>query len=381
MAKSLKVGLYALAKNEMKNLEEWLENMDQGLDYIAILDTGSTDGTWEYLQERAKNDPRFIIKQHIFETWAWDDARNMNLDMLPEDCDVCVCTDEDERWATKDWLKLLKKKWKKNTLQCYYTFNWKMKEDRVTPEVSFIYGKIHARNTHRWKYPVHEDILCTDKKKLTTKTVVNLYGELFLNHYPDQKKPRDYTPLIKLRVDRYNDSISKIYLIIAYTSLPTLEEKLQAIPYCEDVYNNPDDTLRCDRERAFCAYVRGSLAYYQNDISDAIAWMRKAIILDERYADPLIDLCRIYYARRNYPMAYRYILKALDANRLHIWVENSEAFETPVVPRLVAACAANLGRWQEALSFANAALENFPDDEETLKIKEAILKNMPANNQ
>jgi len=48
-----KICIYAICKNEMKFVETWLNNMSEA-DYIVVLDTGSTDGTYEYLQK----DPR-----------------------------------------------------------------------------------------------------------------------------------------------------------------------------------------------------------------------------------------------------------------------------------------------------------------------------------
>ena len=44
----------------MDNIERYVANFSKG-DYLCILDTGSTDGTWEYLQEAQKTYPNLII--------------------------------------------------------------------------------------------------------------------------------------------------------------------------------------------------------------------------------------------------------------------------------------------------------------------------------
>lgn len=43
-----KICVYAIAKNEMKFIDLWLDSMKEA-DYIVVLDTGSTDGTYEFL--------------------------------------------------------------------------------------------------------------------------------------------------------------------------------------------------------------------------------------------------------------------------------------------------------------------------------------------
>lgn len=43
-----KICVYAICKNEKSNIEKWLTSMNEA-DYIVVLDTGSTDGTYEML--------------------------------------------------------------------------------------------------------------------------------------------------------------------------------------------------------------------------------------------------------------------------------------------------------------------------------------------
>ena len=48
-----KICVYAICKNEEKFVDKWLESMSEA-DYIVVLDTGSTDNTYNLL----KNDTR-----------------------------------------------------------------------------------------------------------------------------------------------------------------------------------------------------------------------------------------------------------------------------------------------------------------------------------
>ncbi|MBR6253135.1 MAG: hypothetical protein IKR04_04805 [Clostridia bacterium] len=43
--------VYAICKNEVENVSKWLNSFGEA-DHVCVLDTGSTDGTWELLQEK-----------------------------------------------------------------------------------------------------------------------------------------------------------------------------------------------------------------------------------------------------------------------------------------------------------------------------------------
>lgn len=46
--KNLKIAIYAICKNELQFVDKWFMSMLEA-DYICVLDTGSTDGTYEAL--------------------------------------------------------------------------------------------------------------------------------------------------------------------------------------------------------------------------------------------------------------------------------------------------------------------------------------------
>ena len=62
-------------------------------DYIVVLDTGSTDGTYEKLKEDSRVT---VVKQEVITPWRFDVARNKSMELIPEDADILVCTDFDE---------------------------------------------------------------------------------------------------------------------------------------------------------------------------------------------------------------------------------------------------------------------------------------------
>ena len=66
-------------------------------DHIIVLDTGSTDDTVEKLQKLGVE-----VHQKIYEHFRFDTARNDSLDLIPNEYNIRVCTDLDERFESND---------------------------------------------------------------------------------------------------------------------------------------------------------------------------------------------------------------------------------------------------------------------------------------
>ncbi len=100
----LKICVYAICKNEASFVDSWMDSMNEA-DIIVVTDTGSEDDTVEKLKERGA-----IVYVDIVKPWRFDVARNISLDHVPEDVDICVCTDLDERFEP-GWRKRLEEAW------------------------------------------------------------------------------------------------------------------------------------------------------------------------------------------------------------------------------------------------------------------------------
>lgn len=84
----MKVSLTMIVKDEIDNLPGCLDSIQDLVDEIVIVDTGSTDGTLELVKERAD----------VWDQVEWTgfaDARNRSIELASGD--VCVVLDADER--------------------------------------------------------------------------------------------------------------------------------------------------------------------------------------------------------------------------------------------------------------------------------------------
>ena len=186
----MKIVVYAIAKNESSFVDRWMDSMSEA-DQVVVLDTGSDDGTAERLRARGA---RVAVEQII--PWRFDRARNRSLELVPEDADVCVCTDLDEVFRP-GWRSALEGVWTPETRQASYRYTWSFQPDG-SEGVVFWQEKIHARRGFRWVHPVHEVLEWVGEGE---RGPLALVQGVQLNHHPDPQKSRgQYLPLLELSV-------------------------------------------------------------------------------------------------------------------------------------------------------------------------------------
>ena len=222
-----KICIYAICKNEEKYIDTWYNSVKEA-DKIFILDTGSTDNTFNLLKDKEK----VTIKKEIISPWRFDIARNKSLDMVDKDTDICICIDLDEI-LLPGWRKILEQNWKEDTTRVYYTYNWKL-DNNNRPLVTFYTDKIHKRNGYKWTHPVHE---------VLTPGIIEhkiIIKDIILNHYPDLNKSRsNYLPLLEMSVkESPNDDRNMHYLGREYMYHQKYNEAI-------DILIKMNELLRC----------------------------------------------------------------------------------------------------------------------------------------
>ena len=181
----MKIAVYSIAKNELREVAGW-EEATRDADYRLVYDTGSTDGTDTELEKSSVT----VVHGRI-RPWRFDDARNAALAMIPEDIDICISLDMDERMHGKDcpigkgWYEAIQNNWSPQTsmLRCLM----------ISGGRTYYAYRIHARFGWRWKSPVHEVLLWRGQ----SGCVETLTEAMTIVHLPDAQKTRPPpTPLL-----------------------------------------------------------------------------------------------------------------------------------------------------------------------------------------
>ena len=293
--KKLKVYVYAICKNESQFVKRYVESMQEA-DGIYILDTGSTDDTMEQLKELGVH-----VKQEKIVPFRFDVARNKSLDMVPDDADICVCTDLDEVF-TKGWRKTLESAWsKEDPTRVEYLYNWSFDEYN-NPATTFYISKIHKRNAYVWKHPVHEVLECLLPKE---KSVI--VEGVVLNHHQDRTKARSsYLPLLEMSVkEDPEDDRNMHYLGREYMYYEKWNEAIDTLEHHLKLKNS---TWKDERAASMRFIARSYLGLKRSE--EAKMWFEKAIQEAPYLREGYVELAQIYYQEKNYKKSYDLLKEA-----------------------------------------------------------------------
>lgn len=294
-----KVCVYAISKNEEMFVDRWVESMNEA-DNIYVLDTGSKDKTIEKLKKHG-----VIVKSESINPWRFDIARNKSLDLVPNDCDICVCTDLDEVFE-KGWRKNLEEIWSNNVTRLKYNYNWSFdKQDK--PLVNFYIDKIHKRKGYEWVHPVHEVL-----KPIDIKEVIVTTDKITLNHYPDSKKSRSsYLPLLELSVkEDPEDDRNMHYLGREYMFHGKWNEAIDTLIK----HLSLKSALWKDERSASMRFIARS--YIQlGRFDEARMWLDKAMKETPYLRDPYVERALLEYRFSNYDKVIYYCKEALKISK------------------------------------------------------------------
>jgi tetratricopeptide (TPR) repeat protein len=318
-------------------------------DAVIVTDTGSDDGTVERLRARGA-----VVYVDVIRPWRFDVARNVSLDHVPEDADICVCTDLDEVFEP-GWRELLESAWTPEARSGKYLYNWSLKADG-SPDVQMVYSKVHTRHGFRWTCPVHEFLSFVGEG---ARTAVTIEG-MVLNHHPDPAKSRgSYLPLLELAVsenptgDRVTYYLGREYMYKGewQKCIDTLKRHLSL----------PTATWKEER----CASMRWiAKSYYSlGNAKEAYAWYFRAIAEMPAMREPYVECAKIAYLMSDWPMVLFMAEAALKIKeKSKVYVNMGYAWD--YTPHDLAAIGSyRMGLYERSLKHAKEALEKSPNDE------------------
>lgn len=313
----MKICVYAIAKNESKFVEQWVKSMSEA-DEIHVLDTGSTDDTVDLLKRLGVH---VEVHNYADGEFTFDDARNRSLDLLPEDCDLAVCTDLDETFS-EGWRKIVEREWtaarEKNpaVVSAEYDYYYAMDENG-NPTSRFNQFKIHDPKLARWVYHCHEVL------KYEVPHVVTFIDGIRLYHHQDRSKPRGefYLSLLKKECEENPmDCRASHYLGREYMYHGRHEDAINEFMRHLSLPNG------WNAERAQSMRFMGRCYKELGNMHEAFFWFTKAISEDKCQREAAVELSEIAAQNGDFEVcafAAQSALQIKNRTRIYITQESS----------------------------------------------------------
>jgi tetratricopeptide (TPR) repeat protein len=342
-----KVCVYAICKNEEKFIDRWMDSVSEA-DMVIVTDTGSTDGSVEKLRAKGA-----IVYCETIDPWRFDTARNIAMDHIPEDVDICVSNDIDEVFE-KGWREKLESVWEPTHTRARYLFTWSYHPDG-TPNKQFMMEKIHRRKGFRWVHPVHEILQYNGKEP---ESVVFVPG-MVLNHYPDLTKPRSqYLPLLELSAkENPTDDRTAFWLGREYMYYGQYDKCIAELKRHLKL-----PTAKWAEERS--ASMRFIAKSYQakGDLKQAKVWLYRAIAECPDVREPYLYMARLGYLENDWPLVMLMTEKALEIKeKSGSYLLETEAWGYELYD-LAAISYYRLGLYEKSHNYVVMACTMKPDD-------------------
>jgi len=356
----LKIHVYAIAKNEAAFARRFAASC-RGADGVHVLDTGSDDDTVAILRAEGVH-----VEVGAISPWRFDLARNLSLELVPDDADVCLSIDLDEV-LVEGWREVVEAAWTPGTTRLRYRYAWQMAGD--VPVRAFRYDKAHARRGYVWVAPVHEVVVPVAGFEERGAEI----DAILVRHYPDPAKSRaQYLPLLELAVrEDAGDARCRFYLgreygyarrwhdaiatLGAYLRMPTgwSFERAAAATLIAGAHAKLGEEAR----------ARGDDADGRHRDAEAFRWALRATHEAPDRREPWVALADVMRGQGDAAGSHWAATKALAiGSPSGTYLDEPDAWSWK--PHDLAALAAwSLGRHDDALAHAFAAVEQAPDDD------------------
>lgn len=360
------IAVYGIAKNEIQNVKAWVEQFKDA-DSITVVDTGSTDGTLEELRRLATERKGMIVHSISFNPFRFDSAKNVALSFVPQEADLCISVDFDERISETGIAELRNTSLNLNetgSIRLIFTV-----DEYGAPAITYPRESVHPRNGFFWRHPVHELLKSTSAERHST---VDL--PIDVTHFQDVTKDRKfYMGLLELMLNESPDN-PRSYQYIGRECYMS-GDYFQAIQYLQQHMRiEPYGPFRAESARYIAFSYLKMADNLEGAHDEAESWFYRSIAEHTADRESYYSLAHVYKDCGEFDAALGLIDRA---SKLPIpkgsFIVNSEYYGFVYGMHLKAACQHEAGYVEEARATIRKILATFG---ETATVPNDLLKDI-----
>lgn len=346
----MKFYVNTICKNEEKHVERFLKAIENEIDHIYVLDTGSTDQTVSLFSNHSK----VTLKQINYgKDFDFETARNDALKMFEQDKDTIVFSLDLDEIPRPGFRKVVLKAFTDPTItRLRYHFNWLI-EDGI-PKIFFNSEKIwRAGLGYTWRYLAHERLVALDFEEIWATV------DITVDHFADHSKSRsNYLSLLEKNYNKYSeDPRSILYYGRELTFYQKWQEGLQIL---EKFVKLPNIWIA---EKAYALRLIADCFINLKDKHNALLNLILASQIYSCSRDTYFKLCEYYYTEKQWGNLF-------GAAKQGLWIINrpNDYMESPkswgyALHDFASIGAYQLGLLDISLTHALQALRECPTDE------------------
>lgn len=347
--------VYGICKNEKQNVEKYLKSFARA-DYVCLLDTGSTDGTWELLTEMRKTYPNLIIAQKEIKPWRFDAARNESMTLIPPETTMFFMADLDEVIKEEDWPQKVKEAWQPLFSRGQYTYNRDIDKDGNIIKAIQEY-RIHSKDWYKWINIVHEALINHAGQKQFLIDVTTPV-DIIVWHYPTKQGKTNYVELCEEDLkENPEDWVMHLQLAIEYEVREELEKAVNHFNFIISQKN----TLQAF-EVARCYFGIGRYHLLKNNLREALFYFAQGRVADPTMADNYTAAAEIYYNNKQFDRAIELCKEAIRNCKCAYWCSVID-IQSYYPAYLLGMCYYFANRKHEALTYITIASIKNPSSE------------------